>query len=238
MRKGVKVIRGDCLPVLRSLPRDSIDLIVTDPPYGIGFVSGYQTHDNRQGKNRKVRDAAYFSGMAGDNTLQTAWLCEAFEVLRDGCGIYVFCHWKNWGLLQLSALHAGFRVKNMIVLNKSNHGMGDLSGAYAPKHELVLFASKGRHVLNFPSGREKDVWNVPVIHSKSIRLHPSRKPESWCIPMIENSSKPGDIVLDPFCGSGTVGVVCVSLRRAYVGIEIDPIYVNVAKERISKACQS
>jgi len=99
---------------------------------------------------------------------------------------------------------------------------------------LVLFATKGRHILNFPDGREKDVIDVPVKFSGARRLHPNEKPESWYAPFILNSSNEGDTVLDPFFGSGTVGVVCNKLNRKYIGIEIDPVLCEKAYRRLAE----
>lgn len=149
--------------------------------------------------------------------------------------MYVFAHWSKWSELYSATEAVGFNLKNMIVLNKSNHGMGDLGGSYAPKHELLLFATKGKHSLLFPHGRVDDVWNVPVKFSGSRRFHPNEKPVNWIVPAIENSSELGQVILDPFMGSGTTGVVAVQMGRNFIGIEKDAQYVKVAEQRIKQA---
>lgn len=222
---------GDCLDVLPTFAAGSFDLILTDPPYGDAFVSGAQKEVRRTGASVRVREAPVFSQIVGDSALPLAWLPEAYRVLKDGGAAYIFCRWTRWGELASAVTAAGFTVKNMIVMNKSNHGMGDLAGSYAPKHELLLFAAKGRHVLNFPP-RLKDVWDVPVKFSGARREHPNEKPAAWLTPAILASSKPGGSVLDPFAGSGSTLVAAAAAGRVACGIEIDPQWHAVAASRV------
>jgi site-specific DNA-methyltransferase (adenine-specific) len=219
---------------MRSMPEASVDAIVTDPPYGTNYKSSKQNHDTRSGgKTRHVERPEFFQAIVGDASLPIAWLPEAFRVLKPGSALYAFCHWSKWAELSPAVEGAGFRVKNMLVLRKSNHGMGDLSGAYAPTHELLMFATKGRHVLNFENGRTRDVLDVPVNPSFRRRSHPNEKPASWMLEAIRNSTAPGDLVLDPFCGSGSTGVACAILGRRFLGVEIAPEFVAVAREKIA-----
>lgn len=229
---------GDCRDYLGTLPSMCVDLIVTDPPYGIQYKSGRQTVDRQRslkGEGSIVCREQYFSSIAEDQRLLTDWIKEGHRVLKDNGAIYVFAHWSKWCHLHLAMSEVGFSVKNMIVLNKSNHGMGDLTGSYAPKHELLLFAVKGKHKLTFPEGRINDVWNVPVKFSGAKRFHPNEKPIEWFIPAVENSSNEGDVVLDPFMGSGTTGIVATSMGRKFVGAEKDREYFKIAEERITDA---
>jgi len=227
------IICDDCLKVMKTFKSESVDLILTDIPYGINYKSNKQNYDTR-GKNpiRKNRNE-YFKEIEGDEELPVDWLSEAYRVLKNNSAIYVFCHWSKWHILFNAVSSAGFKNKNMIVLNKSNHGMGDLKGSYAPKHELLLFATKGRHILSFPNKRQNDVWEVPVRYSGAKRFHPNEKPVSWLSPCIENSSNQGDVVLDPFSGSGSTGVICKELNRDFILIDIDPQHCKVAKQRLN-----
>jgi len=227
---------GDCLNILSDMEDESVDMVITDPPYGIDYVSNRQGVDRRTSvatrRDTIVREA-YFNRIENDQSLPYEWLSLAYRLLKEESAIYIFCHWTMWGELQGHVNNAGFKVKNMLVLKKSNHGMGDLKGSYAPKHELVLFATKGRHILNFPNGRDKDVLDVPVMFSGAKRLHPNEKPESWIEPFVLNSSKENDLVLDPFFGSGVVGAVCERLKRRYIGVEISREYCRVARKRLN-----
>ncbi len=229
-----QVICGDSCDVLSGMLDESVDLIVTDIPYGINYKSNKQNYDTRNGLVVKDRPQ-YFSKINGDAQIPVDWLDPAFRVLKNNSAVYIFCHWSTYHLLVPSVQNAGFKPKNMIVLNKSNHGMGDLKGQYAPKHELMLFAVKGRHLLNFSNGRMKDVWDVPVKYSGSKRFHPNEKPISWIEPCIRNSSRVNDVVLDPFAGSGTVGVAATLLSRRSISIEIDDQYVEIARQRMHDA---
>ena len=216
------------------LTDNSVDLIVTDPPYGINFKSGGQLENRRtvgRPQGSKVRDKNYFDVIANDDAVPTEWLKEAFRVLRPDTGLYVFCHWKGWSTLYSATTLAGFTVKNMVVLNKSNHGMGDIKGSFAPKHELLLFASKGRHILRFPP-RLKDVWDVPVKFSGAHHFHPNEKPISWMVPAILASSDPGQTILDPFCGSGSTLEAAAKNSRDFVGFDIDQKWIDIAKGRL------
>lgn len=227
-----KIIHGNCLQILKEMPDDSINLIVTDTPYGIQYQSNHQHCDNR-GEIAIVKDRPdYFDEIHGDDTIPVEWLPDAYRILKNNTAIYVFCHWSKWHILHPAVTHAGFICKNMIVLNKSNHGMGDLQGQYAPKHELLLFATKGRHILSFDK-RTPDIWNVPVQFSGAKRFHPNEKPFGWLAPCILNSSKPNDLVLDPFAGSGSTGIVAKYLGRQYCMIEIDAKYVDVIQKRLN-----
>jgi site-specific DNA-methyltransferase (adenine-specific) len=227
-----KILFGDCLPILQSIPSNVIDLIVTDPPYGINYKSGKQNYDTRKEQPNIKDRPEYFDGIIGDNTFPIEWIKEAYRILKEHSAVYVFCHRKTYSQAEQEILFAGFDIKNCIILNKSNHGMGDLKGSYAPKYEMLIFAVKGRHILSFPNGREKDIWNVKVKYSGSYRFHPNEKPISWILPAIINSSNENDIVLDPFIGSGSTAIACMQTNRNFIGIEKDEKYWEIANQRI------
>lgn len=229
---------ANCKSVLSGMSANSVDLIIADPPYGINYQSRRQTVDRKQsveGRGSVVVREHYFNQIEDDKDLSTDWLKDAYRVLKDNSAIYVFAHWTKWKDLHTAVENCGFHVRNMIVLNKSNHGMGNLTETFAPRHELILYATKGKHKLRFPDGREDDVWNVPVKFSGSKRFHPNEKPLSWVMPIILNSSDIGQTILDPFMGSGTFGVAAINAGRYFIGIEIDPEYFAVADKRIRES---
>ena len=226
------IYNNDCLDVMAKMANSSVDLIITDPPYGINYKSNKQNCDTRQEKTIKKDRSEYFDQIIGDSDIPLDWLSEAYRVLKDGSAIYIFCHWSKWSLLAYGVENAGFKIKNMIVLNKSNHGMGDLKGSYAPKHELLLFATKGRHILNFPEKRMNDVLDVPVKYSGAKRLHPNEKPTSWLEPFILNSSRKMDVVFDPFAGSGSTGAACLKMNRVFILVELDETHYNTICDRL------
>lgn len=231
---------GDCNEVFSQIKDKSVDLVITDPPFGISYKSNRQRVDRKKsvkGYGSVVVRDHYFNHIQEDDKLPLKWLIDAYRVLKDNCAIYIFTHWKKWHELFPAVESAGFSVKNMIVMNKSNHGMGNLRH-WAGKHELLLFATKGKHELSFPKGRKNDIWNVPVKFSGSKRFHPNEKPIDWLVPIIENSSKEKDVILDPFMGSGTTGVASIRMSRQFIGIEKDTEYFYIAEKRIEAAMQN
>ena len=234
MIENYKLIYGECEEILKKATTSSIDLIITDIPYGIEYKSNRQNRSGHSGFDIKTDRKEYFTGINNDEEVPTEWLKEAYRLLKANCAMYIFIHWSTWGELKTAVLDAGFNVKNMIVMNKSNHGMGDLKGDYAPKHELVMFCTKGRHILNKQNGRPNNVIDVPIKFSGAIRLHPNEKPLSWIEPFILESSKEGDLILDPFMGSCATGKASIKLHRRFVGIDNDEKYFKIAEESIKK----
>lgn len=208
-------VLGDAFELIQKLPGESIDLILTDPPYGIDYQS------NRREVNPQ------WEKLIGDKNL--SWLPKFFEqsfrVLKYDRHFYCFCRWDVWGAFYNVAKQY-FNVKNMIVWVKNNHGSGDLKGAYAPKHELILFAHKGRRT--FTGLRHPDVFNVDNIPSLQ-RLHPTQKPALLLQHFILNSTHKGEYVLDPFAGCGTTLQAAKELGRIYTGFEIDKQYWEKGK---------
>jgi len=226
------MLRGDCLEHFKNIKDGSIGLIVTDPPYGDNYKSNKQLGNTRKGFTETTREKHYFDKIQNDDKVLSDWIYESFRVLKNGGAIYCFCKWKTYSEFENYIKDAGFQLKNMIVVNKSNHGMGDLKGQYAPKHELIIFAVKGRHILNRTNGRLTDVWNLKVKYSGSYHHHPNEKPIEWMTTPILESSNENDFILDPFMGSGSTGVACKNLNRRFIGIEKDEKYFEIAKERI------
>jgi len=238
---NILLYNGDFKEFNSVIDDDSVDLVLTDPPYGINYLSNKQVGSTRSGKQLINKSKKYFDRIYGDNKnsdfllSQTEFLKFIYIKLKNNSAAYIFCHWSNWSQLELSAAEVGFTIKNMLVIDKSNHGMGDLYGQYAPKHELILFASKGRHILdNSTLGRGKDVIPSKVIYSGSRKSHPNEKPVSWLEPFIIRSCEEGGTVLDPFMGSGSTGQACKNTRRNFIGIEIDSNYFEVAKQRLTE----
>lgn len=234
----ITLYNGDYIDYSHHIIDDTVDLIITDPPYGISYKSNKQYGSTRGSSFVKNREKNYFDEIYGDDPKNFTNNHEEFfkysyNKLKNNSAIYVFCHWKHWSKLENLAINSGFKVKNMIVINKSNHGMGDVRGQYAPKHELVMYAVKGKHTLNNEElGRGKDVIEGKVLYSGAKRLHPNEKPVSWIDPFLLRSSKVGDTILDPFMGSGSTGQSCINNHRNFIGIEINSNYYNIAVERL------
>lgn len=211
------IIQGDCLVVMEGINDNSIDLILTDPPYGMNYQSFHR--------------ADKFDKIYNDNQIDwfSKFIKESYRVLKDNTHIYIFCN--DYAISQFRALMegAGFKIKRTLVWVKNNHTAGDLEGDYANKTEFIIFAHKGRRKLN--GGRDT---NVLFFDRVAELKHPAEKPVKLCKYLIEKSTERGDIVLDPFAGSGTTARASKDLGRAYIGVELIPRYVKIANERLGQ----
>ena len=213
------LMQGDCLERMKEIKSGSVDMILTDPPYGMDF----------QSNRRVVKDK--FSKIENDKNVD--WLPELLQechrVMADNSAIYCFCSWHKIDVFK-QEIEKLFKIKNVIVWVKNNHGSGDLKGAYAPKHEFVIYAHKGRSL--FREKRLPDVMEYPKIHSSKLQ-HPTEKNTDMLELFIKNNSDEDQTVLDPFMGSGSTGAACKNLNRKFIGIELDEQYFKIAQDRIS-----
>jgi len=210
-----KLYCGDSLELLKYLDSDTIDLVVTDPPYGMEFRSNY----------RKVR----YEHIANDENVDwtSQMVDELYRVMKPDTALYWFCSFHSIDIF-LAELKKKFNIKNILIWEKNNTGMGDLTGSYAPKYEMIIFAHKGRRLLN--GRRDPDILHFNRTGNKN---HPTEKPVDLLKYLIEKSSEVGDVVLDPFLGSGSTAVACLYANRKYIGIEIDPTHYEVAHQRVT-----
>lgn len=215
------LMQGDCLERMKEMPNGSVDMVLTDPPYGMDFQS-----------NRRVVQQK-FAKIANDKNLDwvDCFIDECHRVMTDISAIYFFCSWHNIDYFK-QAIERKFKIKNMIVWVKNNHGSGDLKGGYAPQHEIVFYASKGR-VLN-RGKRLPDVIYADKIPSSKL-VHPTEKNISMLEVFVKQHTDAGMTILDPFMGSGTTGVAAMNLGRKFVGIEMDKGYFEIGVNRVAEA---
>ena len=210
----IKLLQGDCLELMKDIPDESVDMILTDPPYGMSFQSGY-----RKSKYKKIK---------GDSNLD--WLDdfvdEIYRVSKPNTAHYVFCSFHHIDKFK-QAIERKFKIKNILTWVKNNTSMGDLKGDFAPKTEFIIFFHKGKRLIN---GRRDP--NVLEFEKTRNELHPTQKPVDMTEYMIGKFSDEGDLILDPFMGSGTTGVACLNTNRRFIGIELDEDYYNIATNRI------
>lgn len=216
------ITEQDCIAFLRALPDESVDLIVTDPAY-----SGMNQH-MRFGHGRIVGhygrpdNARWFREFHDDPDTYRVFLHECRRVLRNDRHIYIM--FDSYSLLSLGALvRESFDVKGLIVWDKVALGMGHY---FRRRHEQIVFASKGKRRV---TRRDlPDVWAVRRVHRAS---YPAQKPVAVFDLMLEASADPGFVVCDPFCGSGSSAVAALRRRCEFIGADIDPAVVQVARER-------
>lgn len=211
------IIHGDSLTVLRQMKPESVDAIITDPPYGINYVS--QTG----------------ASIKNDKSPFIWFLYDAFRVLKSGeaghGGLICFTRWDVEQTFIDAMKIAGFNVKSEVIWDKVYHGMGDTKAAFAPSHENIVFAIKGKY--SFPGSRPKDIVTFPKINSSKM-VHPTEKPVGLLANLISSVTKPGDLILDPFAGSGSTLVAAKKTGRRFIGIELDDDYFVTAQRRIEE----
>ena len=216
-----QILQGDCLEIMKSFPDKSVDLVLTDPPYGTNYQSSWRT--DKYDKIEGDLDILWFPEFAS----------QAFRVLKDDTHIYVFCNDYFISDFRQSLEVAGFQIKRTLVWVKNNHTSGDLEGDYGNKTEFVLFAHKGRKPLN-----GKRDTNVLEFSRVATDIHPTQKPVDMFEYLVGKSSNESDLILDPFAGSGTTGVACKNLKRNYILIEKEPKYVEIIKERLANTTKT
>ena len=218
-KESYKLYQGDRLEVMDNVKDKSVDLIVTDPPYLMDYQSNRRKKEDRFDKIKNDK---------GNYILIQKYLKECHRIMKDNTAIYCFCSWHNIDFFKRE-FEKHFKLKNIIVWNKNNHGTGDLKGSYAPKHEFILFGHKGRTLLR--EKRIADVIDCAKIPSKKL-THPTEKPQELLEIFIKQSSDEGSIIFDGFMGTGSCGIVAKKLNRKFVGVELDSTYFNIACERL------
>lgn len=209
---GIKIYHGDAVDVCRQLPAASVDLILTDPPYGIVY----------QDKNQEVMIGDY--GHCLGLVLPSLW-----NVLtRDGA-IYVFTSFKqlaDW----LYRFQSHFKMNNLLIWEKERSSGMYMGANYGYSYEMIFYGSKGFHKLRGP---EDDVLGHRRVSAR-LRTHPTEKPLDLLKRMIGLSSDPLDCILDCFAGSGSTLEAAKQLGRKAIGVEINEQYCEIAANRLSR----
>ena len=218
-----KLIHGDCLEEMRKLADDGIkvDLVLTDPPYLMNYKTG----------KRKDKTHDFCKPIANDTNFELIKdiMPLLFELLNQGGAIYMFCNANHIDYFK-QQIEQHFILKNILIWVKNNWSAGDLKGAYAKQTEFILYAVKGRHILNGARDTDTLYYNRVV---GNMQLHQNQKPVDLCKYLINKSSNENDTVLDCFMGSGSTGVACLQTNRNFIGIELEEKYYNIAKKRCS-----
>lgn len=219
----VKLIKGDFLLEIKNAPDECVDLIVTDPPYKI--ITG----GDSDGAN-SIRPKGILSGnreLMKSIPKMSEWIPECFRILKNGSHAYFMVNSSN--LLEMANVitSSGFKIHNYLVWEKNNCTPSQF---YMKNCEYVIFCRKGKAKYINNIGASKTVHKIDNILGNKV--HPTEKPIALMDIYILNSSNDGDIVFDPFMGSGTTGYSAVSNNRRFIGMEIDTDYFQIAKERI------
>lgn len=227
----MKLLQGDSVELIKQIPDGSVDLIVTDPPYQIDCTrAGGKGSLSRsiQGMNDQI---------LADNLTQgfdKSILSEMVRVMKK-INVYIWCNHKQ------IPMYLDYFVKeqgcafDVLIWNKTN-ATPLFNNKYLTDKEYCLYFRKGGYCNPASYEKAKTVFFEPInAKDKALYLHPTIKPLHIIATLIENSSKEGDLILDPFMGSGTTGHACQILKRDFIGIELNPKYYEIAKERIESA---
>lgn len=231
-----KIICGDCLEVMRELPDNSIDLVVTSPPYNLKNSTGNGMKDGRGGK---WAGAALVNGYTHHNDnmphheyakWQKNCLTEMFRLIKEDGAIFYNHKWRvQDGLLQdRQDIVANFPVRQIIIWKRKG-GINFNPGYFLPTYEVIYLIPKPKFKLIPKANGHGDVWEFT---QEMKNLHPAPFPVGLINRIISSTS--AELILDPFMGSGTTAVVAHGLNRKYIGIELSPEYCEMAEKRIEK----
>lgn len=222
-----KIINENAIEFMKTLEDESIDLIITDPPYKVtargnaGNSGGMmQKKLSMQGKIFKHNDIKPID-----------YIPEFYRLLKDGSHCYIMTNHVNLQEMLNVATKCGFHFIKSLIWNKGNKIMGQY---YMSQFEYILFFRKGKGKKINKCGTA-DILNVPNKKTKDENgknLHDTEKPVELMKILVENSSQVGELVLDPFVGVGATAIACKELDRQYVGVELDEHYYNIAVNRI------
>lgn len=214
---GIEIYHGDCMEILPHV-RD-VDAVITDPPYGIDFQSARRSEAERLDK------------VTNDGLPFVWWLFGAAKVMCDSSPLLCFCRWDVQEAFRSSIEWSGLDVRSQIIWNRGVHGLGDLNGQAAPQHDVIWFARKGDY--EFPGGRPKSVLTSMRVTPDNL-MHPNEKPVALIAHLMRMYTNPGDVVFDPFLGSGTSVEAAKQTDRQLIGIEIEEKYCEIAAKRLSQ----
>jgi modification methylase len=245
-----QILAGDCVEVMQGLPANSIDLVFADPPYNLQLRGDLHRPDNS--RVDAVDDAwDQFGSFAAYDTFTRAWLAEARRVLKPDGAIWVIGSYHNIFRVGTALQDAGFWILNDVVWRKSNPMPNFRGKRLTNAHETLIWAGRSeaaRYTFNYEALKAlndgvqmRSDWVIPLCtgHERlkdddGAKAHPTQKPEALLHRILLASTGPGDVVLDPFFGTGTTGAVARMLGRSWIGIERDAGYRRAAQARIDR----
>jgi len=243
-----QITKGDCIEVLKATPAGSVDMIFADPPYNLQLGG-----DLHRPNNTKV-DACddhwdQFDSLKVYDDFTREWLSAARETLKDDGAIWVIGSYHNIFRLGAILQDLGYWILNDVIWRKSNPMPNFRGKRFTNAHETMIWAGKSeqsKYTFNYDSMKAlnedlqmRSDWFIPLCtggerlkNKDGEKAHPTQKPEALLHRVILSSTKPGDVVLDPFFGTGTTGAVAKKLGRDFIGIEREDEYIEVAQKRL------
>ena len=244
-----RIIQGDSIEVLREIPDKSVDMIFADPPYNLQ-LEGELWRPNQTKVDAVDDEWDKFASFDEYDNFSKQWLQECWRILKDDGTIWVIGSYHNIFRLGKIIQDIGFWILNDVIWIKTNPMPNFKGTRFNNAHETLIWASKNKdskYTFHYKSMRAfnddlqlRSDWYIPIcngaerIKINGEKAHPTQKPEALLYRIIVSTSNPGDIILDPFFGSGTTGAISKKLGRKYIGIEKEDIYIKIANERIDK----
>ncbi|MEP0519826.1 MAG: site-specific DNA-methyltransferase [Hyphomicrobiales bacterium] len=244
------IIAGDCIASMEKLPKASVDVIFADPPYNLQLEGDLHRPD--QSKVDAVDDAwDQFSSFAAYDAFTRAWLLAARRVLKPNGTIWVIGSYHNIFRVGTIMQDLNFWMLNDVIWRKANPMPNFRGRRFTNAHETMIWASRDQDAKSYTFNYDalkmlndgtqmRSDWHIPICNGserlkneEGAKVHPTQKPEALLQRVLLTCTKPGDVVLDPFFGSGTTGAVAKHLGRNFVGIERDSTYRMAAEARIA-----
>jgi modification methylase len=244
------ILAGDCIEAMNALPANSIDLIFADPPYNLQLKGELHRPDNS--RVDAVDDHwDQFDSFKAYDEFTNAWLAAARRVLKPDGAIWVIGSYHNVFRMGAELQNQGFWILNDVVWRKSNPMPNFRGKRLTNAHETLIWASKSegaKYTFNYEALKAlnegvqmRSDWVIPICNGgerlkddNGDKAHPTQKPEALLHRILLGTTNPGDVILDPFFGTGTTGAVAKMLGRDFIGIEREAAYRAVAEKRLSK----
>ena len=246
-----QILQGDCLARLAELPDNSVDVVFADPPYNLQLKGDLHRPDQSK-VNAVTDDWDKFDSFAAYDTFTRAWLGEAQRVLKPTGTLWVIGSYHNIFRVGSALQDLGYWILNDIIWRKSNPMPNFRGTRFTNAHETLIWAAPDENATGYTFNYQamktlnddvqmRSDWTLPICNGgerlkgdDGHKLHPTQKPESLLHRVLLASTQVGDVVLDPFFGTGTTGAVAKRLGRNFIGIEAEANYAEAAMQRIGR----
>ena len=250
MIKKNTILLGDSLEIIKTIPSKSVDLIFADPPYNLQLKDTLYRPDQTT-VEAVTQNWDKFNTYKEYDNFTEQWLKESKRILKKGGALWVIGSYHNILRVGTSIQNHGFWILNDIIWHKTNPMPNFRGTRFTNAHETLLWCTTSReakYIFNYQNLKElndgkqmRSDWYIPICSGKerlrennNQRSHPTQKPEALMYRIILSSTNKGDIILDPFLGSGTTAVITKKLQRNFIGIEQDKEYISLAKKRLKQ----